>query len=139
MSFGLLCASACTPQELCRAIAIGASIEEMDRAEVDGSSGFLYTAMMVPASRAPFGTTSGLVWDQGPAEASMCCSTQESGKTLSWCTEVQLQCADASVQGVKLYLLRKPFSDPTVIGGASYCFIAARNDRVIAIWHRFWS
>lgn len=138
--FSFVLLSACTSQDMCRSLPIGASIEGMKRFEVTGASDYVFRAMLAPVSRAPFGRGSGLIWDQGPAEAAMCCSTQESGKPLSWCTAEQLQCTEPSLQGLKLHVLLEPFSDESrAPDDAMYCYVAAQNGRIIAIWHRYWS
>ena len=70
----------------------------------------------------------------------MCCSTQESGRALSWCTAEQLTCADPELQGVKLVILDSPFSDESrAPSDATYCYAAMKGDRIIALWHRYWS
>ncbi|MDP1829496.1 MAG: hypothetical protein Q8L48_39885 [Archangium sp.] len=140
ISFVLLSASACTSQDMCRSLAIGTSIEGMKRFEVTSASDPVFKAMVEPASTAMYGRGSGLVWDEGPAEAAMCCSAQESGFTRSWCTPEQLECTDPSLQGVKLYVLTEPYSDQSrVPADGTFCYVASQNGRIIAIFHRFWS
>lgn len=136
----VLLTAACTSEDLCRSVAIGTSIDGMKRFEVTGQSDPVFRAMLEPASTAMYGRGSGLLWDHGPAEAAMCCSARESGFTRSWCTPEQLQCTDPSLQGVKLYVLLEPYSDQSrVPADGTYCYAAAQNGRILAIWHRYWS
>lgn len=134
----LLFSAACTSADMCRSLAIGTSIEGMSRFEVTGASDSVFKAMLEPAATAPY-RISGPIWDVGPAAAAMCCSTQESGFTRSWCTAEQLECSDASLQGVKIYVLNAPYSESRSPDGGYFCYVAAQNGRIIALWHRVWS
>ncbi|MBL8912532.1 MAG: hypothetical protein JNM17_17700 [Archangium sp.] len=135
----VLALTGCTAQEKCRSLGVGMSANGLEKNEIPKNS-FVLTTLISPTTSAPFGRGTEFIWDKGPAEEAMCCATQEAGEARAWCTEEQLQCTDPSMKGVKLYWLAEPFSDESRIpDDATYCFIAVHENRIIAIWHRYWS
>lgn len=135
-----LLASACSSPDMCRSLAVGASIGGLPRTEVTERSDFVIRAMRSPSWRPGYGEGTSLVFHRGPADEAMCCSTQQAGQALEWCTPELLTCGDASMSGLELYTLGKPYSDQSrVPDDATYCFVALQGDRIVAIWHRYWS
>lgn len=128
----------CSSSDACRSLLIGTDISSFDKAHVLSSNEPVYRAMLSRAVDS-HGDPS-IVWNRGPAEHAMCCATQANGEARQWCTTEELECSDASMQGLELYILWGPYSDLSrEPDDATFCYVATKENRVVAFWHRYWS
>lgn len=128
----------CSSSDMCRTLTVGTDVSGFKKNEITASSDYVFRAMVSRVSEAPYRRGSPEVWNEGPdAEKTMCCASQENGFTREWCTAEELECTDT---GLKIYVLAAPHSDDSnAPNEASYCFVATKEGRVLAFWHRFWS
>ena len=129
----------CSSNDMCRSLVIGSDVSGLTKKRITSNSDPVFRAMM---SRDDVGYGAGgpWVWSEGPATTAMCCATKAEGKPLDWCTTDELECTDPARQGLRVYVLSAPYSDDSrAPDDANYCYVAVKDDRIVAFWHRHWS
>ena len=77
---------------------------------------------------------------KGDVDHSLCCFSQSFGQTLSWCSAEQLACSEERFQGLSLAQVEHPYSVPYLHDdNGVFCFVLIKEERIIAVFSRYWS
>ena len=133
----LVSLSGCVAEEMCATILVG-----RDPAGLPVSRGFssrpFGLGILSPASQAlarnPKSFSTG-----DDVDHQLCCYTQSIGEPLGWCSAEQLECSDERFQGLDLAYVREPYSEQHSPEWASMCFVLIKDERIVAVFSRYWS
>jgi hypothetical protein len=123
--------SGCDDRDPCRALTVGMSIEGLEKSPINS----LYS-MGNATSRSRGAPTD---FDEGPVDAHLCCFSKELGSPHDWCSPEQLECTAPEFQGVTIFTLQYPYSVAYGNDAGYFCVVAAKDNRILAIWNRHWS
>lgn len=122
----------CDSKDYCRSLQLGQRVGGLPGGTLSTATPFGFPGLM---KRQTFGET-----DRGPVDHHLCCFSHSLGTTYDWCEPAMLECSDPGFQDVQIAHLQEPYSEQNVTGDyAFFCFVAIKDDRIVAIWNRSWS
>lgn len=125
---GFIALSGCstTTEAMCSSLQVGTPRGSRKGVTVASIQTSNFVSIRRPAMRSP-------EFDTGPVADQVCCFSKAHNEPTDACSAAQLECSDASLQGVELIHLDEPQPLTEIPDAVDGCFIFVKDNAILAV------